>query len=279
MLWNGCGKIFTYVCIVVLERVNHYHTTTLQTQVHGEPLTEQKRAEMIQHILDTFDRDHDGKISYAEFERLFRRVAEKIGRYRRAEHGHHDKKMKEENVVYSKHTQKRRDLCVHLVDGTRRVFSAMQNCVARYKDYDLVDGQDEANRLNELSHRLDEFLSSIQRVVASTTSLAFVDKNEKSRETSWCQSVDEAAVRAHSALAIYTRLALPAAVTTGDLEISEHKKKELRHAQHELAQAKESSSQILAEYERSESEALDLIRALKRLNRGSAFWTSLPIGN
>ena len=236
---------------------------------------------MVQHILDTFDRDHDGKISYAEFERLFRRVAEKISRYRRAQHGHRndDKKMKEENVVYSKHTQKRRDLCVHLVDGARRVFSAMQDCVARYQDYDLVDGQDEANRLNELSNRLDKFLSSIQRVVASTSSLAFVDKNEKNRETSWCQSVDEAAVRAHSSMAIYTRLALPAAVTTVDLEISEHKKKELRHTQHELAQAKESTSQILAEYERSESEALNLICALKRLNRGSAFWTSLPIGN
>ena len=86
---------------------------------------------MVQHILDTFDRNHDGKISYAEFERLFRRVAEKISRYRRAEHGTGEvEKMKEKDVVYSKHTQKRRDLCVHLVDGTRRVFSAMQNCVA-----------------------------------------------------------------------------------------------------------------------------------------------------
>lgn len=249
-----------------------------QLQVHGEPLTNQKRAEMVQHILDTFDRNHDGKISYAEFERLFRRVAEKISRYRRAEHGTSEvEKMKEEDVVYSKHTQKRRDLCVHLVDGTRRVFSAMQNCVARYRDYDLVDGHDEANRLSELGERLDKFLSSIRRVVASSASLAFVDKKEKNRETSWCHHVDEAAVRAHSALAVYTRLALPAPVTTGDHEISEQKKKELRHTQHELAQAKEATAQILAEYERSESEALDLIRALKRLNRGSAFWTSLPL--
>ena len=121
MLWNGCGKIFTYVCIVVFERVNHYHTTTLQTQVHGEPLTEQKRAEMIQHILDTFDRDHDGKISYAEFERLFRRVAEKIGRYRRAEHGHHDKKMKEEMWCTKTYTETSRSMCTSCRRYTSRV--------------------------------------------------------------------------------------------------------------------------------------------------------------
>jgi len=231
---------------------------------------------MVQHVLDTFDRNHDESISYAEFERLFRRVAERISQYRKKKKKTTKKATTKEDEEYSKHTQKRRELCLHMVNGMRRVFSNMQNSVARYKDYDLVDGQDEANRLTELSNRLDAFLSSIRRVVASSASLAFVDKKEKNRETTWCHRVEEAAVKAQGALAIYTRIALPAPVTTVDRDVSEHKKLELRHAQHELAQAKEATSQLLQERKRSEAESLDLIRALKRLNRGSAFWTSLP---